>query len=223
MNTHTQGKILPIQHKSFAFTSTLTVNEYLDSNPPYLSLIKIRRQEVRATAETQEYLINYPDILNFLLIVSEDAPETAIILPIIEHVITMSPRFILRIASDSEDLSMIEEAVEDLDLSDESDTDLPLLLIFDEEWNWRDQWGPRPEAAESPFDSWLENHLEFDQLSDAETDEEQSAFAALTTELLLEMRVWYNSGLDQACINELQSLLESFGDDDDDDDSDDDG
>ena len=213
MNAIKGAKALPIQNKAFAFTSHLTLHEYLDTIADQRQLTNIRLAEVRLPLNRQEFLINYPDILHFLLIISDDAPETAIILPVIEHIVTTSPRFMLRIMRDTGDLSRIEAIVDELDLSEESETDLPLLLVFDEEWNWRGQWGPRPEAAESYFDNWLESHPEFEQLAAGKSTTEQGAYLQLTNELLQEMRVWYNSGLDQECIREICTLLESLRED----------
>lgn len=221
MEINLTAKALPIQQKAFAFTSTMTVREYIDSRPNHRQLMQTRTTEVRLPTTVQEFLITYPDILNFLLIVSDDAPETAIVLPIIQRIVAASARFVLHIVRDTDDLSLLETLIDDLDISDESDTDLPLLLIFDEEWNWREQWGPRPEAAETSFDNWLEAHPEFEQLADGETAEAQAAYLLLTAELLQEMRVWYNSGLDNECINEIVSLLETLTDDDSGEDGDD--
>lgn len=214
MNANISAKALPIQNKAFTFTSNLTVREYVNATPHQRTLMRVRLAEVRISPKEQDFFLNYPDIINFLLVVSDDAPEAAIILPIIQRIVATSPRFTLRIIRDTDDLSKVEEAVDDLDLSEESETDLPLLLLFDEEWNWREQWGPRPEAAETYFDQWLETHPEFEQLASGESDEEQQAYSQLTNELLQEMRVWYNSGLDRECIREIYALLKSLQDDD---------
>lgn len=218
MNANTSAKALSIQNKAFTFTSSLTVQEYLDATPHQRQLVQVRFKEVRLSPSAQDYFLSYPDILNFLMVVSDDAPETAIVLPIIQRIVGTSPRFTLRVIRDTDDLSRIEEAVDDLDLSEESETDLPLLLLFDEEWNWREQWGPRPEGAEAYFDQWLEAHPEFEQLANGESDEEQNDYSRLTDELLQEMRVWYNSGLDQECIREICELLQSLQEDDSEDD-----
>ncbi len=211
MNENTGAKALPIQDKAFLFTANLTLSEYLDTLSVQRPLLRTRMAEVRLPTDKQDFLVTYPDILNLLLVVSEDAPETAIILPIIERIVAASPRLVLRVIRDTDDLSGLEATIDDLDLGEDSETDLPLLLIFDEEWNWREQWGPRPEAAEPRFDRWIETHPAFEQLSNSDEEEDQDAYWQLAEQLLQEMRVWYNSGLDQECIGEICALLEAVG------------
>jgi hypothetical protein len=51
-------------------------------------------------------------------------------------------------------------------------------------------------------------------LAESEAADDQAQFAALLEELTHEMRVWYNSGLNIACIAEVRALLAALLEDD---------
>ncbi len=211
MSNYTADKLLPIQQKAFTVTTGFTFSEFLQIFAGDRQLLRSRVGEVRVPPAIQDAIVTYPDILNMVLLVNEDAPETVVLLPIIVRLAQLSPRIVLRILRDTDDLSLLETAVEDLDWAE--GIDLPLLLIFDEEWVWQAQWGPQPAAAEPYIDRWLEMHREYEALADDESAEGQVAYANLSLRLLHEMRVWYNSGLNQACIQELYELLSSLHED----------
>lgn len=211
MTTYTADKLLPIQQKVFTVTSGLTFREFIEQFSGDRHLLRSRVGEVRVPPAIQDTIVTYPDILNMVLLVSEEAPETMVILPIIVRLAQLSPRILLRILRETDDLSMLEAAVEDLDLEEE--IDLPLLLIFDEEWNWQAQWGPRPAAAEPYLDRWLETHSDYETLAEDETPAGQAAYVQRSNLLLHEMRVWYNSGLNQACIQEIYEVLGNLRED----------
>ncbi len=193
----------------------MTVREYLLTlTTEQRQFMHIRLDEVRLPPGQQEFLLNYPDILNFVMLVSDDAPETAVIVPIVQRITATSPRLTLRIIRDTDDLTMLESAVDDLVTDDETGLDLPLLFLFDEEWNYQAQWGPQPEKAEAYLDQWLEQHPTYESFAESEDLEEQDLYWQLTDQLLYEMRVWYNSGLDKECIRELSELLATLVDDD---------
>ena len=210
MSTYIADKPLPVQQKAFTITSGFTFSEFIQHFSGDRALLRSRVGEVRVPPAIQEAIVTYPDILNLLLLVNEDAPETIIILPIIVRLAQLSSRVVLRILRDTDDLTLLAGAVEDLDLEE---IDLPLLLIFDEEWSWQAQWGPQPAAAEAYLESWLETHNEFEALAEDETVAGQITYARLSHLLLHEMRVWYNSGLNQACIQEIYELLGTLRED----------
>ena len=70
----------------------------------------------------------------------------------------------------------------------------------------------RPAATEPYLDRWLEAHPEYEQLADEDGEEAQDAYAALLEMLALEMRVWYNTSLNVACIGEIRTLLANLRD-----------
>jgi len=215
MTTEPMTKALPIQNKAFMITANMTLHEYLAELPQeQRQLMQMRRAEVRLAPEQQEFLLHYTDILNFIMLVSDDAPETAIILPIITRIVAASARFSLHIVRDTDDLSMLEAAIDELDSEDEeNELDLPLVFFFDEEWNYQAQWGPQPEAAESYLYEWLKKNPSYEYLAESNDEKEQDQYWQLTDSLLYEMRLWYNSSLDKACIREICNLLTSLQND----------
>jgi len=216
MTIEIDAKPLPIHQKSFTITALMAFGEYLSTlSLEQRQFMQIRRGEVRLPTEHQDFLLNYPDVLNFVLLISDDAPETAIIAPIIAHITATAPRLTLHIVRDTDDLTMLEAAVDDLTLDEENDIDLPLLFVFDEEWNCQTQWGPQPESAEAYLVQWLETNPSYEQLAESDDAEGQEMYWQLTDQLLYEMRMWYNSSLDKECIREICELLALLSDDDD--------
>ncbi len=93
------------------------------------------------------------------------------------------------------------------------DADLPLLISFDEEWRFQEVWGPHPQAIEPFLDRWVTAHPTFEALAEDESPEGQVAYPRLVEQLLHELRLWYNSGLNHACAQELHQLLVRWHDD----------
>lgn len=200
--------ILPVQQKIFAFTSGLTAAEFLAATPALTKLVHQRCQEVRIPTPIQDYFVNYPDQLNFALLLSEEAPETPMILPLWMRIAQLSPRFALRIFRDTDNLTLLNQLLEEIDLQEElGEVELPLCLLFDEEWNQQSQWGPHAQAAEPYFDQWFEQHSDYETLADDEAPEAQQRYALLINDLIYQMRVWYNSELDRATVQEIRDLF----------------
>lgn len=200
--------ILPVQQKIFAFTTGSTVAEFLEATPALAKLVRQRLHEIRLPAAIQDYFVSYPDTLNFALLVSEDAPETPIVLPLWIRIVQLSSRFSLRIFRDTDSLTMLNQLVDEIDLQEDlGELELPICLLFDEEWNYQTQWGPHPQSAEPFLDRWFEQHGEYEALAEDEAPEAQRKFALLINDLIYQMRVWYNSELDQAAIQEIRALL----------------
>jgi diadenosine tetraphosphatase ApaH/serine/threonine PP2A family protein phosphatase len=90
---------------------------------------------------------------------------------------------------------------------------LPLLALFDDERQYLGKWGPHPAGFVSYMDDWRKRHpdsapeIEFGPGGSPHQD------VALHNELIHEMRLWYNSALNQASIVEVRALLESVLDD----------
>lgn len=204
-------KTLPVQQKAVAFTSSLTFREFLALSPTVAAFLKQRYQEIRLPLADQTFFVSYPDVLNFIVLVNEESPDTWVVLPILARIALSSPRFTMRLLRDSDDLSMVAALVDELDLiANLAEIDLPLLLIFDEEWNFQGQWGPHPQEAEHYLEEWFEDHPEYQTLAEADAPGSQETYAALIEELTQEMRVWYNTDLNQACAQEIHELLASF-------------
>ncbi len=194
--------------KPLAFTSALTFAEFLTVSPIYRQLLRQRAAEVRLPAQDQDYFVHYPDMTYFIALVTPDDPDTMAVLPILAAIADASPRFELRIVCDESDLTLLDVLVDDLDLTNGVDElDLPLLIVLDEEWNYQARWGPRPASADAYVEAWMERHPEYERLADEESDEDQATFAALLEKLTYEMRVWYNTSLNDDCAHEIRTLL----------------
>lgn len=209
----TMSVSIPIQEAIFAFTSGLTFREYLAHLPPDQRHFLGRRYEmVRLDPDTQSFLTTYPLWLYLVLLVSEDAPDTMMVLPIVQRMAESSPRIDLRIVSDEADLLALNELLEDeIDLEEDlAEIELPMLFFFDEEWNQQAQWGARPEAAEERLDAWLTAHPDYEMLLSEETNEASDRLETLTSALTNQMRLWYNDDLTMACIREIRMVLEDL-------------
>ncbi|MCB0045336.1 MAG: thioredoxin family protein [Caldilineaceae bacterium] len=200
---------------SLTFTAAMSFVEFLALDSDYSDLIRRRLDEVHLTGDQQLRLSLYPDILRFLVLLSVDDPDTVAVLPLLVRMAEASPRINLQILTDDDDLTLLDGLLEEVDLSGNLDEiDLPLLCILDEEWALQETWGPRPEQADVKLQAWLDDHPLYDTLSDDESDAGQTAYAALLDELTHTMRVWYNSGLNKECVDEILGLLEEIRSDD---------
>jgi len=205
--------VIPVQEPIFAFTSAKTFDEYCQSQPgESRRLLQRIFASVRLDPETQLYLATYTVWLTAVLIVEDQTPDTAMIAPILERIADACPRLVLRILSPVDDLAAVNELADDeLDLEEElDDIDLPLLLLFDEEWNQQAHWGPRPATAEERLDQWLAAHPVYQTLLDDESIdsiEDSPELEKLVDELTHQMRLWYNNDLTAACVEEIRALL----------------
>ncbi len=215
------AKVLELPPKVIAGHIGPTFREFLANAPTLAPLLQARAHEIRIPWDTQDFLINYPDVLHWVLVLSEDTPETVVVVPILVRMAQLSAHFTLQIMRDSEAQNLLESLSEELELSGElSEVDLPLLLIFDEEWEFQEQWGPHPEAAERYLDEWFGRHPEYEALAESEAPADQASYTILLDKLTHEMRVWYNSGLNKACIREIHALLTNLLEEDDEDNGD---
>lgn len=194
--------------RSLSLVSGRSFDEYLADVPPLTLLLRRRLHEIRIPVAEQDFFINYPDTLHFVVVVSDDSPETVAVAPVLAAIAQRSPRFSLQILRDTDDLSDLARLAEEIDLLGiMTELGLPLLLIFDEEGNFQGQWGPHPQEAERYLDAWFEAHPEYDALAESDDPAAQARFVQLLDELTFEMRTWYNSGLNRACISEIRALL----------------
>lgn len=201
---------------ALAYTLCPTPAEFLSMcEEPFASVARRRIGEARIPAAVQATLVDYPDTVNFLAVVGVGLPDSAVLLPLWMRMANAMPRAELRVV-DERALPMLERLLGDEDDVEIESIELPTLLIFDEEWHYQGRWGPRPAAAETMLDAWLAQHPEYEAL--AEMDEAEStavnvdpgAWASLTEALTLQMRMWYNSGLDADASAEILALLVSL-------------
>lgn len=218
------------RQKSLIYTTAMSYADYL-SQSASRELLAVRGREVRLLPEDQAYLSAYPDVVHWLIVISDESPDTVAVLPVLMRLAACCPRLDVRLVLDDDDnqLANVAQLVDDSTVATGlGDADYPLLLVFDEEWQYQDQWGPHPSEIEPFWDAWLAEHPEFEQLSDDESPAAQRDYEQLLDDLTQAMRLWYNSELANAAGAEIRSLLvglrEGSGDDDgaDGDDQDDD-
>lgn len=202
-------KVRAVQHdKLLAFSRGLRYPEFVGRSGRFGRLLRTRHAETRLGPAVQWAAASFPETMNILALVSEEDPDTLAVLPIVARLAAAGPRLMLRILSDDDDLAPLAVLVPDLDFATLlNEWDLPQFLCFDEDWYLQAQWGPRPNAAEAQVEAWLASHPEYETLAEDESAGGQEQYAALVEELLYEMRVWYNSGLAQSCLDEWLDLL----------------
>ena len=215
------AKALPITEKLLVFTYALTFDEYVKTTPHSQALLVRRCREIRMAPEDQLFFVSYPDVIHLWVLVTDDSPDTIAVLPALVHIARSSLHIDLRIVSDDGDLSGLAALLDETPLLDSlSEVELPLVVLFDEEWQYQGHWGPHPQAIESYFDQWLVRHPEYETLADAETEDTQDTYARLLDCLTDEMRMWYNSGLNQACVREIRAMLSAIQEDENSDEAD---
>jgi hypothetical protein len=203
--------IIPVHEAVFAFTSGLTFREYLRTLDRDHSKALVERYHLlRIDPQIQSFLTTYPVWLHLVLLVSDDTPDTMMILPIVQRLVDLTPRLELRILTDESDLVALNEVVDEgIDLEEDlADIDLPLLFIFDEELNQQAQWGPRPEAAEERLEQWFAAHPNYEKLLADDNNEDVETLEQLIDELTYQMRLWYNDDLTEACVLEITQILQ---------------
>lgn len=200
---------IPLREQSATFASGFSFTAFADQSERYADLLHSRYREARLAPAEQAFFATYPDTLHFLALVAADTPDTIAVLPVLARIVEASLRFDLRIVPDDDVLrpdfaAMLGEAAAG---SENDDLELPLLFLLDEDWQLQEQWGPHPQAAAAYVDGWLQRHPEYETLAEDETPAAQEQYAALSYQLVHEMRLWYNSALGAACVAELHALL----------------
>ena len=198
--------------KTLIYSCATTYDEY-ETDSIRRDFLEIRRREIRILPEEQAYFTAYPDLIHWLIIAADDSPDSLVVLPVLAHVATWVPRLTLRVVREDEAATLLALLVDDRELLVSwAEADLPLLLSFDEEWHFQEQWGPHPQAIEPFLDKWMAEHPDYERLSEDEASAGQLAYAQLLEQLLHEVRLWYNSSLNQACAEELRMLLARWHD-----------
>ncbi len=205
---------IPVQEPAFAFTTGLDFREYLaQKTPEALNRFRDILRVVRLQPDDQAFFTTYPNWLSCVLLVEEDVPDTFLVTPVLARIAEACPRLELRVVLDDADLTLLNDLIdEEIDLfTDLDDLDLPLLFVFDEEWNQQGQWGPRPAAAEERLDAWLAANPDYERLLAEEELEDTRVLDQLMDELTEQMRLWYYDDLNQETVAEIRALLESIG------------
>jgi hypothetical protein len=198
------------REKSLVYTAAATFAEYLADAASLgaASLLRRRLAEIRLSPDDQLFFAAYPDTLRWVIVVADDSPDTLVVLPVLVHLADCSPRIDVRIAHADAWEGYLAVLMDDPDLLPNlADADLPLLLIFDEDWRYADQWGPHPAAIDPYLDAWLAEHPDFDALAEDDSPDGVAAYRRLLEGLTRVMRLWYNSALNRACAAEVRGLL----------------
>lgn len=191
MGDHTGGK-------SVIYQRLLTFAEYLALVPQSRSLLETRLREIRIPPDDLFFFVAYPRRTRLLAVVADDTPSTVVVLPVIAHVAAQSPRLDLRVVREAEAADLLIALTGDAQAGDLlTDAALPRLLIFDDQWQIHALWGPHPKEIES--------YRARGQSPD--TNPAQHAPAQEHDRLTHELRLWYNSGLNERCAAELRALL----------------
>jgi hypothetical protein len=171
------------------------------------ALLASRVQEIRLAPDDQAFFINYPEAVH-LLMVAGNSPDTVAVLPVLAHLAAMSPRLELRVLhKEAAAVPLARLTGAPASAATLAETALPLLLVFDEEWRLRGQWGPHPQAIKPHLERWLAHHPEFERLAESDVPAGRLPHAQLVEQLTQKMRLWYNSGLNAACAREVRALL----------------
>jgi len=193
--------------KTLAYGRCVTFTEYCQLQTDRGRLLQLRYAETRLAPALQAGMVEYDDALAVVALVTDDDPDTTAVLPVIARLLSVSGRVQLRILTDA-DVRPLTVLLPDIDLAAAlEEWDLPQFFVFDEEWELQAQWGPRPAQAERNLVEWLSRYPEYETLADDEGAAAQAQYAALTTALIHEMRVWYNSSLAGACQREFYDIL----------------
>ncbi len=211
-DTHPGWKALPLEEPAIAFAEGVTFQAYLRGLPLETRRFMRRRAAwTRLRDEDQAFFAAYPRPLQWVLLVSDEMPDSMLVTPIVHTVAEASPRLSLSIVCDDMDLTVLNEMLDDeIDLAtDLEEMDLPILFVFDEEWNQVAMWGPRPQAAEERLEAWLAAHPDYERLL-AEEDEDGPELNRLMAELIGLMSLWYNDDLTQATVDELRTLMDDL-------------
>lgn len=193
--------------KALTHERCMTFDQYCQYQVDHGRLLQMRYAETRLMPALQANMVAYPDMLVVMAVVTDDDPDTTAVLPVIARLLSVSLRVSLRIVPDT-DIHPLAALLPDVDLLTALDEwDLPQFFVFDEDWELQAQWGPRPAQAERNLLEWLSRYPEYETLADDDSPAGQARYGALTTALIHEMRVWYNSSLSEACQHEFYDVL----------------
>ena len=194
--------------KTMTFDLCLTFAEYCLAQGDRGQLLEMRYAETRLTPAAQYTMTTYSEPLSIVAVVIDEDPDTVAVLPVIARLLDAALRIQLRVLSEASDLKPLTILLPETDVVSALDEwVLPQFFVFDDEWELQAQWGPRPAKVEGNLAAWLSRYPDYETLADDESVAAQERYAALTTALTHEMRVWYNSSAAAACQNEFCDLL----------------
>jgi hypothetical protein len=114
---------------------------------------------------------------------------------------------------------MLQVLLSPAELERLEESDLPQFFLFDDDWVLRGQWGPRPMSCERRLLEWLRRHPQYEALENDDSPGGQARWLELMHTLTFEMRAWYNTEFNQACVREWWALLSALQNEDESDES----
>ena len=193
--------------KSLVYHAAPTFAEYLKISRQR-DLLEARLQEIRLFPRDQAYVVCYPHEVHLLTVVAEDSPATIAVLPVLAHLTAMCPRLALRVldreVAAGPLATLLGEQAATIRLDD---AHLPLLLACDQAWQYHGSWGPHPRAIEPYLAEWRASRSATKPPPPADAPRGKEPDAGRQEPSAHEMRLWYNSGLNQACAQEVCALL----------------
>ena len=175
--------------------------EYLSAHPGLSRTMRARDREIRLGADDQYFFSAFTDPIHFVVVASPTHRDTAIIVPLLEHVRRCLPRGSFCVVEPDRWAKFARRTqVVPLSLRDLQAAELPHLFVLDGQLGYLGEWGPQPEA----FDSYLQAWMAEENGGDATLPQLGTADSIP----LHVIRMWYNSGLNVDCAAEIRSLLE---------------
>ena len=203
-----------VNHAAFLFAAAPTYEEYLAGDLAPARLLRARMAEIRVSPGDQAFFSNLPEPVYLVAVAPGDSPSTVAVLPIMVRIARTSSRIDLRVLQEDDGIELLRKLIDDPELLDSlPQLDLPLLVVFDRERRYLGHWGPHPQGLHPYLDEWLSRYPNFETLSEDDTAQGEATYASLTEQLTHELRLWFNSGLNQACVAEIRSLFPSPQDD----------
>ena len=95
------------QEKILIYSCATTYCEY-EAASSRREFLQIRRREIRLSPEEQAYFTTYPDPVHWLVIATDDSPDSLAVLPVLAHVAALVPRLSLRVVREDEAAQAIE-------------------------------------------------------------------------------------------------------------------
>jgi hypothetical protein len=203
---------ISITKRAVMYISAPSYEEYVGRTSPLCrQLLRSRSREIRVSPDDQAFFCDYPESVYVLAVVTDDSPATMAVLPVIAHIADMSTRMDIRVMSDKGDLSSLQNLVGNEEWVQKlPEQELPKFLFFGEDWNHQEQWGPHPQAIEPYLDDWFNRFPLEKQSMGAEGKGAEKLSAELAVQLTYEMRIWYNTWLNDACVKEICALLKGL-------------
>lgn len=203
-----------VHDRAVILQSAPTYAEYLQANPCTAPMLRARQQEIRLAPDDQVYLCLMPNAIHMVVVASPDSPSTLAVVPVLARLARTSPRISFWVLDAEAGIDLVQQLVNESDIDQAlSSRELPLLVLFDTAQRYLGHWGPHPAGFASQMNAWLSRHPDRGTLGEIEASADPPGRCpALRKELTYEMCLWYNSGLNQACVAEVRSLLESVQD-----------